>query len=156
MAISTETDRRIEAAIAHLRQAGLEDEARAVEELLAAHRPAPRRLPPTPPAGDLVPIAEAARRLGLSRNAVQRRIDSGFLAGERDPENRYRFVSRASLERLLEFQRGVEVIAAPIGGIELEEAGRHSEVARMFDAALRELMALEEEELEQERAAEGR
>lgn len=103
---------KVKDAVAFLRAAGREEEARAVESLLPP--PKPRRLPPRPPATDqdLVPIAEAATRLGLSRNAVQRRIDSGLLKGARDDRNGYRFVTRASLNDLVALIHDLEVVSS--------------------------------------------
>ena len=114
------TAERLQAAIAYLRQAGHEDEARAVEALLQEREPA-RRRPSTPRVEGMVPIAEVAKQLGTSRAGVQRRIDLGMLVGERDPETGDRFVTRQSLADYLEGQALLERIAQPIGGIELAE-----------------------------------
>jgi hypothetical protein len=103
---------KVKDAVDFLRAAGHEEEAVAVESLLPP--PKPRRLPPVPPRSehDLVPIAEAAARLGLSRNAVQRRIEIGVLEGVRDERNGYRFVTNTSLDRLLDLARAQEAIAS--------------------------------------------
>ena len=103
---------KLQDAIDFLRDAGREEEAQAVESLLPG--PRPRRLPPKPPASEqeLVPIAEAAARLGMSRNAVQRRIESGLLEGVRDERNGYRFVTRASLDELLDLIRALDVVSS--------------------------------------------
>jgi hypothetical protein len=103
---------KIQDAIAFLRHAGREDEANAVESLLSPQRS--RRLPPTPPASEqeLVPIAEAAALLGIGRNAIQRRIESGLLSGVRDERNGYRFVTLESLERVLKTIRALDVISS--------------------------------------------
>lgn len=97
--------------MAFLREAGREDEAAAVEGLLPPIR---HRLPTRPPADDLIPIREAAERLGLSRNAVQRRIELETLDGVKDPDNGYRYVTRASLERNLRNAEIARVLATPL------------------------------------------
>ena len=115
MAATTATPDRltkVQDAVDFLRAAGREEEARAVESLLPP--PKPRRLPPAPPSSEhhLVPIAEAAARLGLSRNAVQRRIETGLLRGVRDDRNGYRFVTLASLNDLLALIHDLEVVSS--------------------------------------------
>jgi hypothetical protein len=102
---------KVREALAFLRESGREDEAAAIESLVPAVRP--RRLPTAPPPDEreLVPIAAAATRLGLSRNAVQRRIDIGLLEGVRDERNGYRYVTRRSLEALKDAQEMIATIA---------------------------------------------
>ncbi|HEV2109462.1 MAG TPA: hypothetical protein VGR16_14480, partial [Thermomicrobiales bacterium] len=106
MAVSIDQSEKLRSAVAFLREAGREDEAAAVEGLLPPIR---HRLPTRPPADDLIPIREAAERLGLSRNGVQRRIELETLDGVKDPDNGYRYVTRASLERNL---RNAEIARA--------------------------------------------
>ena len=107
-----ETLAKVRDALAFLRRSGRDDEAAAIESLLPAARP--RRLPTAPPSDEreLVLIAEAAARLRLGRNAVQRRIDIGLLEGIRNERNGYRFVTRASLDRLLDMVQMQEAIMA--------------------------------------------
>jgi hypothetical protein len=111
-AASPDTLSKLQDAIDFLRDAGREEEARAVETLLPSLKP--RRLPPRPPESkqELVPIAEAAARLGLSRNAVQRRIESGLLEGVRDERNGYRFVTRESLNKLLDLVQVLDIVSS--------------------------------------------
>jgi hypothetical protein len=100
--------------------------------------PKPRRLPPAPPSSehDLVPIAEAeaAARLGLSRNAVQRRIDIGLLDGVRDERNGYRFVTRALVETLRDAQEMIAAIAVMPGDTD-EDHDPDSLLAQMLREA---------------------
>lgn len=117
----TTTAELLQAAIAHLRQAGHEAEARAVEALLQEREP-PRRRPTTPRVEGVVPIAEVAKQLGTSRAAVRRRIDLGMLVGEPDPETGTLVVTRQSFADYLEGQALIERIGQPIGGIEIAES----------------------------------
>lgn len=96
MAVSVDQSELIRSATNFLRAAGRDIEAEAVEALTP---PVRQRLPTPPPADDLLPIGEAAERLNLSRNAVQRRIEQGMLDGVKDPGNGYRYVTRESVEQ---------------------------------------------------------
>lgn len=82
MAVSVDQSEKLRSAANFLREAGRDAEANAVEALAS---PITRRMPSKPPSADLIPIREAAERLGLSRNAVQRRIEQGVLDGVKDP-----------------------------------------------------------------------
>ena len=136
MATTSATPERLakaQDAVDFLRAAGREEEAVAVESLLPPRKP--RRLPPAPPNSerehDLVPIAEAATRLGLSRNAVQRRIDTGLLQGTRDERNGYRFVTRASLNELLTLIHDLEVVSSTSFYLDKDQNGPDSLFAQM-------------------------
>lgn len=96
MAISIDQSEQLRSAAEFLRDAGREAEADAVAALAPPIR---RRLPTRAPADDLLPIGEAAERLGLSRNAIQRRVEQGMLDGVKDPGNGYRYVTRGSVEQ---------------------------------------------------------
>jgi DNA-binding transcriptional regulator LsrR (DeoR family) len=53
------------------------------------------------PSHDFIPVAEAAARLGMSRNSVKRRLQVGLLRGYVDDTNGYHYISVDSIERLL-------------------------------------------------------
>jgi hypothetical protein len=81
---------------------------------------------------------------------VLRRIEHRSLAGESDPENGHRFVTRRSLDRLLDGLRGSEVVARPLGGLAELDRARDSQIAQMFAESIRERDRIEREEIEQE------
>lgn len=111
MAVSIDQSKKIRSAANFLREAGRGDEADVVEALAPPIR---RRMPPRPPAADLIPIREAAERLGLGRNAIQRRIEQGMLDGVQDPDNGYRFVTRSTDERTLRTDESMRILAQPL------------------------------------------
>jgi hypothetical protein len=145
------TDEHVETAIAVLRQAGHEAEARAVEALLTERRPARRRQPTPDDFADLVPIAEAARLIGASRKGVLRRIEHGALTGELNPEHGHQYVTRRSLDRLRDDVRRSEIIARPLLPDEPDEWDTSSNIGHIFAESIRELARLEQAEMEEER-----
>ena len=60
---------------------------------------------------EYVPVREAERLLGLSRNSVLRRIKLGLLRGYPDPDNGYYKVSRASIEEALRRRNSARELA---------------------------------------------
>ena len=63
-------------------------------------------------ASKFITVGETAERLGISRNGVKRRLDAGLLRGYTDPTNGYRYVSLASIERLLRQVEELKRVAA--------------------------------------------
>jgi len=114
------TEEHLRSAVAHLREAGHEAEARAVEALLQEREPA-RRRSRTPAIEGVVSIAEVAKRLKTSRADVRRQIDLDMLDGAPDPETGDLAVTRQSLADYLDRQASLERIAQPLPGIEIGE-----------------------------------
>lgn len=133
MAVSIDQSEKLRSATNFLRAAGRDVEAEAVEALTP---PVRQRLPTKPPADDLLPIGEAAERLNLSRNAVQRRIEQGMLDGVKDPGNGYRYVTRESVEQQMRDTEMVRILAQPLFDDE-EPIPRDSVLGQMLLATAR-------------------
>jgi len=67
-----------------------------------------------------IPVAEAAERLGISRNSAIRRIKSRRLEGYQDPENGYYFVSERSVEAVLRRLKALRAAASLPGSEPLD------------------------------------
>ncbi len=67
-----------------------------------------------------IPISEAAKRLGISRNSILRRIKAGRLESYQDPDNGYHYVSERSVEATLRRLEGLRR-AALLPGDPLDE-----------------------------------
>jgi hypothetical protein len=128
MALSVTTEERLASAVAYLRKAGHEEEARAVEALLNGR---PRRRASSPKDHEPVPITEAAEQLGFSPKSIRREIELGMLDGIGDASNGYQFVTRASLDYRLETQRALAIVAAPLPGEPELKPGEASLLAQM-------------------------
>jgi hypothetical protein len=74
-----------------------------------------------PASRGFVPVAEAADRLGISRNSVKRRLAAGILRGYTDPSNGYQYVSEASLAELVQLLARVRAAALLPGSEPLDE-----------------------------------
>lgn len=133
----TTTEERLRSAVALLREAGHEDEARAVEEVLDERLPTRRRRTRTPAVEGVVSIAEVAKQLKTSRADVRRQIDLGLLEEAPDPETGDLAVTRQSLADYFERQALFERIGQPIGGLELFEP-ESTYLWEMFAKDLRE------------------
>lgn len=61
-------------------------------------------------------VGDAAKRLSLSPNSVKRRLTAGILKGYQDPENGYHYITNASIERLLQNRRQLQLAAQELPG----------------------------------------
>ena len=113
----TTSKERLRSAVALLREAGHEAEARAVEGVLGERVPRRRRRL-TPLVEGVVSIAEVAKQYKTSRAEVRRWIDLGILDEAPDPETGDLAVTKQSLADDLENQAILERISQPFLGLE--------------------------------------
>lgn len=69
---------------------------------------------------DFVPASDAATALDVSVNTIKRRVAAGLLAGYKDPQNGYVYVSRQSIQDTLHLRETLRAsaalpVAAPAG-----------------------------------------
>jgi hypothetical protein len=106
--VITEEDRWM---LSLLRELGLEEQVRQYERLLHGELPfAPRPAAGSAPVPGAIPVAEAAARLALSRQEIQRYLEVGLLTEEPDPDTGEPLVTNASIAKLVETKRNLAAI----------------------------------------------
>lgn len=78
---------------------------------------------------DFVPASDAAAALDVSINTVKRRVAAGLLAGYKDPQNGYVYVSRQSIQDTLHVRESLRASAVLPGAAPASARDRSRDLA---------------------------